>query len=45
VCTTVVPEFALVPGSGDHRAACHLDEETKQREAATILSETLADSA
>jgi peptide/nickel transport system ATP-binding protein len=45
VCTTVVPEFASVPGSADHRAACHLDEETKQREAATILSETLADSA
>jgi hypothetical protein len=34
-----------VPGSPDHRAACHLDEETKQQEAATILSETLADSA
>jgi peptide/nickel transport system ATP-binding protein len=45
VCTTVVPEFALVPGSGEHRAACHLDEETKQREAAAIASETLADSA
>jgi peptide/nickel transport system ATP-binding protein len=45
VCTNVVPEFALVPGSSEHRAACHLDEETKQREAATIISETLADSA
>ena len=45
VCTTVEPEFARVPGSSDHRAACHLDEETKQQEAATILSETLADSA
>jgi peptide/nickel transport system ATP-binding protein len=45
VCTTVEPEFARVPGSAEHRAACHLDEETKQREAATILSETLVDSA
>jgi peptide/nickel transport system ATP-binding protein len=45
VCTTVEPEFAPVPGSSEHRAACHLDEETKQQEAATILKETLADSA
>ncbi len=45
VCATTEPELVPVPGTAAHRAACHLDEETKQRESAQILRETIADSA
>jgi peptide/nickel transport system ATP-binding protein len=46
ICTTVDPEFAQVPGdTGYHRAACHLEEHVKQREAEQIVSEMMAESA
>ena len=43
VCKTTVPE--LVPTQRDpaHRQACHLDEETKEREAAKLLAATMAE--
>jgi peptide/nickel transport system ATP-binding protein len=43
VCKTVVPE--LVPTQRDqaHLQACHLDEETKEREAAKLLEATMAE--
>jgi peptide/nickel transport system ATP-binding protein len=45
VCATAEPEFAQVPGSPLHHAACHLDADVKQREAALIVTEMMADSA
>jgi peptide/nickel transport system ATP-binding protein len=42
VCKTKVPELAPISGDPLHRQACHLDEETKDREAARLLAETLA---
>ena len=33
VCKTTMPELAPVPGRAGHLDACHLDEETKDREA------------
>jgi len=42
VCRTTEPEFAPVEGTPDHRAACHLDEATKKREAETLVAETMA---
>jgi peptide/nickel transport system ATP-binding protein len=43
VCKTTVPE--LVPTQRDeaHLQACHLDEETKEREAAKLLEATMAE--
>jgi peptide/nickel transport system ATP-binding protein len=43
VCKTTVPE--LVPTQRDpaHLQACHLDEETKEREAAKLLAGTMAE--
>jgi peptide/nickel transport system ATP-binding protein len=37
VCRTVDPELAPVPGEPDHLQACHLDPETKTREAERLL--------
>jgi peptide/nickel transport system ATP-binding protein len=42
VCKTKVPELAPVSNDPLHRQACHLDEETKDREAARLLAETMA---
>jgi peptide/nickel transport system ATP-binding protein len=42
VCSQEQPEFAQVPGSNQHRAACHLDEETKRQEAEKLVAETMA---
>src|SRR6185437_6882807 len=42
VCRTTEPEFASVEGTEAHRAACHLDEATKKREAETLVAETMA---
>jgi oligopeptide/dipeptide ABC transporter ATP-binding protein len=43
VCRAKVPELAGVSGDSSHRQACHLDEETKDREAARLLAATLAE--
>ena len=32
-----------VPGDPEHLQACHLDEETKQREADKVLAQTMAE--
>src|SRR5437879_6829563 len=37
VCRTVVPELRSVPGHPGHLDACHLDDETKEREAPKLL--------
>jgi peptide/nickel transport system ATP-binding protein len=37
VCRSVDPDLAQVPGEPSHLQACHLDEETKDREAARLL--------
>ncbi|HSP72743.1 MAG TPA: ABC transporter ATP-binding protein [Gaiellaceae bacterium] len=38
VCKSQDPPLADVPGEPSHRAACHLDQETKDREAAKLLA-------
>jgi peptide/nickel transport system ATP-binding protein len=43
VCRTQEPPLVPVPGQPDHLNACHLDEETKEREAAKLLAGTLAE--
>jgi peptide/nickel transport system ATP-binding protein len=43
VCRSVVPELLEVPGDPGHLQACHLDEETKRREAEKLLTGTLAE--
>ena len=43
ICRTEEPRLAPVPGADGHLQRCHLDEETKQREAAKLLAATLAD--
>ncbi|MGZ8782985.1 MAG: ABC transporter ATP-binding protein, partial [Gaiellaceae bacterium] len=43
VCSTVVPELLPVPNTPKHLQACHLDEETKDREVAKLLAGTLAE--
>ena len=42
VCKTTVPELAAVGDDPGHLQACHLDEETKDREAARLLAATMA---
>ena len=37
VCRTVDPELKSVPGDAGHLQACHLDEATKEQEAARLL--------
>ncbi len=43
ICRTEDPPLEPVPGIDDHFAACHLDEETKRREADKLLQETMAE--
>jgi peptide/nickel transport system ATP-binding protein len=43
VCGRVAPELLPVAGGAPHLQACHLDEETKDREVAKLLSGTLAE--
>src|SRR5689334_7040958 len=41
VCKTVEPALEPVPAVPEHLQACHLDEETKQREADKLLATTM----
>src|SRR5438105_6097662 len=43
VCKQIDPPLERVTGDDDHYAACHLDEETKDREAAKLLADTVAE--
>jgi peptide/nickel transport system ATP-binding protein len=43
VCMTTEPLLAPVVGASGHLQACHLDVETKDREAAKLLAQTLAE--
>jgi peptide/nickel transport system ATP-binding protein len=43
VCKSVVPELLPVSDALEHLQACHLDEPTKDREAAKVLEATLAE--
>jgi peptide/nickel transport system ATP-binding protein len=43
VCRTTVPELRLSPHEAEHLDACHLDEEAKEREAATLVETMLAE--
>jgi peptide/nickel transport system ATP-binding protein len=42
VCKTTVPELVPTQKDPEHLQACHLDEETKDREAAKLLEVTMA---
>ena len=42
VCKTKVPALVPTQKDPDHLQACHLDEDTKDREAAKLVAETLA---
>jgi peptide/nickel transport system ATP-binding protein len=43
VCKTTVPELKPVQGVSAHLEKCHLDQETKDREAAKLLEATMAE--
>ena len=43
VCKTVEPELLPAADERDHVQACHLDVETKDREAAKVLAGTMAE--
>jgi peptide/nickel transport system ATP-binding protein len=43
VCTQREPELLPISDDPDHLQACHLDEETKDREAAKLLAATMAE--
>jgi peptide/nickel transport system ATP-binding protein len=43
VCKTADPELVAVTGDPTHFQACHLDEETKNREAAKLLASMMAE--
>ncbi|HSB37856.1 MAG TPA: ABC transporter ATP-binding protein [Gaiellaceae bacterium] len=43
VCKTTAPELAPTQGDPDHLQRCHLDQETKEREAAKLLAVTMAE--
>ncbi|MGE5858772.1 MAG: ABC transporter ATP-binding protein [Solirubrobacterales bacterium] len=43
VCKTTVPRLAPTQRDAAHLQACHLDEETKEREAAKLLAATMAE--
>ena len=45
VCKQENPQLARVTGDDDHFVACHLDEETKDREAAKLLAGALTEAA
>ena len=42
VCKTTVPELMPTRHDPEHRQACHLDDDTKEREAAKLLAATMA---
>ena len=43
ICKTEVPRLAPISDDPDHLQACHLDEDTKDREAAKLLAGTMAE--
>jgi oligopeptide/dipeptide ABC transporter ATP-binding protein len=43
VCKEQEPELLAVADHGDHLQACHLDEETKEREAQKLLAGMMAE--
>jgi peptide/nickel transport system ATP-binding protein len=43
ICKTTVPDLVPTQRDPDHLQACHLDEETKEREAARLLAATMAE--
>jgi peptide/nickel transport system ATP-binding protein len=43
VCKTTVPQLLPTQRDQDHLQRCHLDEETKEREAAKLLATTMAE--
>jgi peptide/nickel transport system ATP-binding protein len=43
ICTSKDPELLPISDDPSHLQACHLDEETKDREAAKLLAGTLAE--
>jgi peptide/nickel transport system ATP-binding protein len=43
VCKTTVPRLVPTQRDAEHLQACHLDEETKEREAAKLLEATMAE--
>jgi peptide/nickel transport system ATP-binding protein len=43
VCRTEEPQLEPVEGNPEHLQACHLDEDTKRREAAKLLESTMAE--
>jgi peptide/nickel transport system ATP-binding protein len=43
VCKTTEPPLEATRHDASHRQACHLDEETKEREAAKLLAATMAE--
>jgi hypothetical protein len=43
VCKEQEPELLPVAGHGDHLQACHLDDETKDREAQKLLAGMMAE--
>ncbi len=43
VCKTTEPELVPTQPDAEHLQACHLDEETKEREAAKLLAATMAE--
>jgi peptide/nickel transport system ATP-binding protein len=45
VCKTTVPELKPTHRDPEHLESCHLDEETKEREAAKLLEVTMAEAA
>jgi peptide/nickel transport system ATP-binding protein len=45
VCKTTVPELKPTQRDPEHLEKCHLDEETKEREAAKLLEVTMAEAA
>jgi hypothetical protein len=43
VCKTTFPELAGTPDDSAHLQRCHLDQETKDREAAKLIASTMAE--
>jgi peptide/nickel transport system ATP-binding protein len=43
ICKTTMPELEPTQRDPKHKQACHLDEETKEREAAKLLAVTMAE--
>jgi hypothetical protein len=43
ICKTEEPELRPSAHNPNHLNACHLDQETKDREAAKLLAETMAE--